>query len=473
MRPVWSARVQADAAAGFAAFSESTRDDAPFFQHDIAGSIAHVHGLARAGILSADETAQLVAGLRKLAQAWQAGTFRLDPALEDVHMNIEAALTAELGDVGRKLHTGRSRNDQVATCITLYSRAALARLASQAHALSQALGAAAASQQQTPWTARTHGQAAQPATLGFLLAAHAFRFQDLAEQALWAFDAVGESPLGSGAVAGSTLPLDPAHTAELLGLRPPRNALLATGSRDTALMAVQTAAQAGVAAASLAQDLLDLHREGQFHVPDGYATGSSLMPHKRNPDALELVRGTGRTLPGDAASLAAVLAGVGLGYQRDFQVTKPILTRAMGGASDCLETLQGVLAGGRFQAAAFPDDAGIVATDVAESLVAAGVPFRRAYEQVAAAYADAAAGHDLEEALASHIIGVDDHVWRPCLVPDPARRATRGGPAPAQVQAALLHLEDAARGVQADVEAAEAAVQEAARLVAAPMEMAS
>jgi argininosuccinate lyase len=213
--PFWQSRTGSGLHPDLLAYSQTVDEDRPYLVHDLAGSTAHVLGLRRAGLLTRDEAAELLRGLRRILADFESGALRLDPALEDAHMNVEARLTADLGDVGRKLHTGRSRNDQVATCIVLHARAGLADLAAALLALSRALAAQAREHARTPWVARTHGQPAQPATLGFLLAAHAIRIQDAALDALHAFDTVGESPLGCGAVAGSTLPLDPAYTRSL------------------------------------------------------------------------------------------------------------------------------------------------------------------------------------------------------------------------------------------------------------------
>src|ERR1051325_7511375 len=325
---VWQARTGGGLHPDLLADSQTTQEDLPFVVHDLAGSSAHVLGLRKAGLLTKDEAAALLEGLRAVLRDHEAGAFRLDVALEDVHMNVESYLTAALGDTGRKLHTGRSRNDQVATCIVLYARQHLAALAQAMHALAKALASQAKAHAQSPWPSRTHGQAAQPATLGFLLAAHAHRIDDGAVKVLAAFAAAGESPLGSGAVAGSTLPLDPAYTAGLMGLRPPRSALLATGTRDAVLESCLLASHAGIVLASLCQDLLDAFGSGALRLPAGYTTGSSLMPHKRNPDALELARGRGLALAGPLASVSALAGHLGLGYMRDFPLTKAHPPRA-------------------------------------------------------------------------------------------------------------------------------------------------
>ncbi|MEA3190412.1 MAG: argininosuccinate lyase [Thermoplasmata archaeon] len=469
---VWEARTGAGLHPDLLAYSETTQEDLPYLVHDLCGSSAHVLGLVRAGLLSKEEATQLLEGLRAIHRDVEAGAFRLDQDLEDAHMNIEARLTADLGDTGRRLHSGRSRNDQVATCIVLFARAGLAQLAQALHHLGAAVAQQAEAHRTTPWVARTHGLPAQPATLGFLLAAHAHRLQDAEAQALAAFDAVGESPLGSGAVAGSTLPLDPAFTARAMGLRAPRSALLATGTRDAVLEACAVAARTGVVVASLAQDLTTLFIDGRLRLPEGYTTGSSLMPQKRNPDALELARGRGKALGAPLAAVTAIVSGLGLGYQRDFQLTKPHLTAALGHAVATVELLVPLVSG--MEATGKPDPAwtqpGIVATDVAEALVRAGMPFRSAYKAVAAAFAQVESGTPFQSALEAQGLPAPAlEAALSALTPDPARRATHGGPAPEAVAAALRQLAATAAALAARVATAQRAAEVPLDLLSRPI----
>ncbi|MEK6976364.1 MAG: argininosuccinate lyase [Candidatus Thermoplasmatota archaeon] len=468
--PFWQARTGSGLHPDLLAYSQTIDEDRPFIVHDLAGSSAHVLGLRKANLLTKDEATALLQGLRAVLAAHEAGTFRLDADLEDVHMNIESRLTSELGDTGRKLHTGRSRNDQVATCIVLYARQHLAQLAQGLHHLSAALAAQARRHAQTPWVCRTHGQAAQPATLGFLLAAHAVRLQDLQRKVLATFDQVGESPLGSGAVAGSTLPLDPAYTARLMGLRPPRSALLATGARDAVLESCSVAQHVGLVVASLCQDLLDLFTAGALKLPQGYTTGSSLMPHKRNPDALELARGRGKALAGPLAAVSGLVGGLGLGYMRDFQLTKPYLVSALRDATSTVELLTPLAEGMTFDGRALAADLakpGVVATDVAEALVNVGLPFRTAYGVVAKAFALVEQGKSFPEGLtAQGLSQVHLDAALGALTPDASRRATVGGPAPKAVLATL-------DGCDARAHELGAAVAKAQRDAEAPFDLLS
>ncbi len=472
-QPFWQARTGSGLHPDLLAYSQTVAEDRPFIVHDLAGSSAHVLGLCKAGLVLPREATALLEGLRAILRDHEAGQFALRADLEDLHMNIEARLTAQLGDTGRKLHTGRSRNDQVATCIVLYARSGLAQLAQALLGLSDALARQARAHVASPWVARTHGQPAQPATFGFLLAAHAARLQDAAAGALAAFDDVGESPLGSGAVAGSTLPLDPNFTARLLGLRPPRSALLATGSRDAVLRACAASSLAGLALASLAQELLDLFAQGAVALPAGYTTGSSLMPQKRNPDALELARGRGKALAGPLAAVTGIVGGLPLGYHRDFQLTKPWLVQALTDATATAELLAPLVEGMTYDAragAAQWAKPGIVATDVAEALVRTGVPFRTAYATAAAAYAKVEAGASLQDALLQ--AGLDATQLAAALAvvqPDPARRATRGGPAPTAVAATLDDLAARATELSGRVRAAQNLVEQPLDLLTRPI----
>jgi argininosuccinate lyase len=472
--PFWQARTGSGLHPDLLAFSQSIEEDRPFFVHDIAGSSAHVLGLAKAELLTASEAKLLLHGLRRALAEHEAGRFGTDVELEDMHMNLEARLIAELHDTGRKLHTGRSRNDQVATCIVLYCRENLAQLAQGLHSLAAALASQARANLRTPWISRTHGQPAQPATIGFLLAAHAHRILDMERKTLRTFDQVGESPLGSGAVAGTTLPLDAAYTAAIMGLRPPRSALLGTGTRDTIVETCMLAQQVGLVLASLCQDLLDLYGTGALKLPAGYTSGSSLMPQKRNPDALELARGRGKGLAGPNAAVTSIMSGLGLGYMRDFQLTKPWLVQAMDDANSTVALLGPMIEGATFDMRALLADytkPGIVATDVAEALVRKGMPFRTAYGVVAKAFSLVETGMSFSDAIAQQNLPLDQlDAALSAMQPDPGRRASFGGPAPKRVSESLDAFDDAARTLAGQLEKAQADAEKPFLLLTQPIE---
>lgn len=386
----------------------STVEDQAFLPFDIQGSIAHVMGLRQVGLIENHQANTLIAALQAIPNDWQ-----LDPTLEDVHMNIEAQIHQQCGPVGKTIHTGRSRNDQVATCITLFVRHELLLVADNATKAITALQAQTKLNSNTAWIARTHGKPAQPATIAFLLHAHTTRLIAFLSDVAHVLEQNRFSPLGSGAVAGSTLPLDPAFTASLLGLEPSPNALAATGTKDTSRRALDLTAFGGRLIADLAQDLLSASTPATHHT-----TGSSLMPHKRNPDALELLRGHAQSLVGPAASVAAITSGLGLGYQRDLQATKPALL-AICQLADLFALLTEVVTDSTFAPATL-DDPGLLATDMAEALVADGVAFRDAYAAVAAVFQATESGIPFAQAVEN----------LPCDVPiaDPSKRITLGAP---------------------------------------------
>ncbi len=452
-----------------AVFSDSTEEDQALIPVDLAGSIAHVIGLHHADLLDQSETATLVEGLQSLWQEHQAGGLILDPELEDVHMNVEHQLETMVGPVAGKLHTGRSRNDQVALDLVLHTRLGLTHLAGSTLALTQTLLDHAEAHVETPWVAETHGQPAQPATLGFLLHAHALRLLSLTEQALALFEEQATSPLGSGAVAGSTLPLDPGLTAHILGLSPPDNALLATASRDGSLATCQLIARIGQAVASLAQQLIDLAEQGAIGLPAGYTTGSSLMPHKDNPDALELARAQGKALTAPAHELASLLAGLPLGYHRDLQLAKPPLIDALAQTPSLLDLVTDVVAGLTVHEDALAGQLatpGIGATDAVEALVSQGLPFRQAYHALAKAEAAREDGASPQAALVAE--GLEPAAVQAALDaaldPDPGKRTTLGGPAPAVLGPAI-------ETAQAKAEELETAVAQAEQAAAKPLEL--
>lgn len=441
---VWEARTGSSPAEEMLAYSESTEIDEALLHVDLAGSVAHTIGLQKAGLVDEEDAAQLVAGLQALWTDAQEGSLALEPDLEDVHMNVESALQDEIGDLADELHTGRSRNDQVALDLVLAQREGLAAVAAHLHDLAQALAALAEDHAETPWTMQTHGIAAQPATLGFLLHAHASRIADDVDALLDAFDDVGVSPLGAGAGAGSTLPLQPEVPADLLGLDPFDNALLAAGARDESLLVVHELAQVGHHLQALAVDLLELTSEGAIELPSAYTTGSSIMPHKVNPDALELARADGAKLGALAHETQSLLSGLGLGYDRDLQRAKAPVLEAFEVAESLAVVLASVVDGLTVhpEALATPDEIpGVATTDAAEALVQQGIAFRQAHQILADATSQASEDTTIADALEDQPLSEEAlEAAKAALDADPAHRDTPGGPAPDQVQAQLDDL---------------------------------
>jgi argininosuccinate lyase len=369
-------------------FTASVHFDRALARYDVRGSIAHAQMLGKTGVIPAADAERLVAGLEEIARDIEAGTLELDPRLEDIHMNVEARLRDRLGPVAGRLHTGRSRNDQVATDLLLYlrdaARAARHGLLELRHALLQR----AREHVDTVLPGYTHLQRAQPVRLAHhwlafveMLGRDAGRFRDLRGR-------LARSPLGSGALAGTTLPLDRAATAAALGFEgPARNSMDAVGSRDAALEFLAASAIAMVDLSRLAEELVlwSTAEFGFVELADAYATGSSLMPQKKNPDVPELVRGKAGRVIGDLVALLTTVKGLPLAYNRDLQEDKEPVLDAAATLRDSLAVLAGAIRtlavrGDRMRAAA--DDPLLLATDLAEVLVRAGVPFREAHEAV-------------------------------------------------------------------------------------------
>ena len=430
-------------------FSSSVQVDGKLFREDVRGSIAHARMLGRQGILAAGEAEQLVKGLEQVAHEIESGALVLDPALEDVHTNIERRLFALVGPLAGKLHTGRSRNDQIATDLLLWLRARALELRAALGELRGALVDRAAREVDVVLPGYTHLQRAQPVRLAHHWLAH---FEALSRDDGRLADArrrMSRSPLGSGALAGSTLPIDRETTARELGFDgPARNSLDAVSARDAALEVMSALAILMVHLSRICEELViwSSSEFGFVELDDAFATGSSLMPQKKNPDAAELVRGkTGRVV-GDLVSLLVTLKGLPLSYNRDMQEDKEPVIDAVETAHDCLGVLAAAIASLRVNGAAMAraaSDPMLIATDLADHLVQRGVPFREAHgvvgRVVARALADGVSLAELSrETLRSFHPELD-------VVPAEffsversleARRAP-GSPARAQVQSAL------------------------------------
>jgi argininosuccinate lyase len=381
----WGGRFEEELNAIAARFSASVAVDGRLWPQDIDGSIAHVRMLAGRKILSADDADRIVAGLQAIRASIERGDFKWDPSKEDVHMNIEAALISAIGEAGGRLHTGRSRNDQVATDMRLWTREACSSVVVDIDALLEVLADQAEAHLDFLMPGYTHLQRAQPVRLAHHLLAWAEmlerdrgRFVDTAKR-------LNESPLGSAALAGTTFPIDREATAKALGFdRPMRNSLDAVGDRDFLLESVSALAICSVHLSRIAEELVlwSSQEFGFVQMSDAFTTGSSIMPQKKNPDMPELVRGkTGRVI-GSLVNLLIMLKGLPLAYNRDLQEDKTPAFDAFDTVRDCLAVLSGAIASARFdqyQMAAALRKGFLDATEVADWLAARGVPFREAH----------------------------------------------------------------------------------------------
>jgi argininosuccinate lyase len=379
-------------------FGRSIEVDRELAADDIAGSVAHVHGLGRAGILNADEVEKLVAGLAALADDVAAGQIEWDPALEDVHLNLEAALVARVGPLGNKVHTGRSRNDQVATDMRLWLRRAIDRLDAGFVALERALVGLAERDGEAVLPGTTHIQPAQPVLLAHHLLAYVEMLERDRGRLADARRRANVSPLGAGALAGAGYPLDRTATARELGFDGvTANSIDAVSDRDFVVETLAAVALAMVHLSRLAEEITwwSNPQFGFVRVADAFSTGSSMMPNKRNPDPAELVRGKSARAIAALTAVLGLLKGLPLGYQRDLQEDKPPLFGAVGMLDASLGVLTGLidtLTVDRARMREAAERGHTTATAVADALVRRGVPFRTAHHVVGAlvARADAA-----------------------------------------------------------------------------------
>jgi argininosuccinate lyase len=405
-----------------AGFLRSLSVDHGLIRFDLAGSVAHAEMLGATGLVTPAESARLVEGLRTIAREDRAGTFPWRDELEDVHTNVEVHLTELVGPIGGKLHSARSRNDQVALDERLYLRSAAHAVVTALLEVETALLEVAAREANVPMPGYTHLQRAQPITVGHLLLAHFWAFDRDLDRLFATVGRANVCPLGAGALAGSTLPIDPELVARRLGFDHPfENSLDAVSDRDPFAELLFDLSLALVHASGLGEEIV-LFATKEFGFLERTASlgsGSSLMPQKRNPDAAELIRGkAGRPL-GDLVTLLTTLKGLPLAYNRDLQEDKAPVLDAVATALAVLSALRQIVPTLTFSAVhlkAAASDPDLYATDRAEDLVRQGTAFRSAHAEVATDLATASRAPELVDPTAAL-----------------ARRASAGGPSPIQV----------------------------------------
>jgi argininosuccinate lyase len=394
-RAMWKGRFSQDTSSLVQKFGESVSYDWRLFPHDIAGSIAHARAQMTAGLLSEEEFSQIEAGLLEIKADIVSGDFEFRTSLEDIHMNIEAELTRRIGPAGAKLHTARSRNDQVATDTRLYCRAEIDGLLLEITGLQLALLDRAATYAATVIPGYTHLQRGQPVTAGHHFLAYVEMLERDKSRLADCRKRLNISPLGSGALAGSTINLDRHAIARELGFDAvSHNSMDAIADRDYIAELLFAITLCGTHLSRLSEDLI-LWCSAEFgfaSLSDAHTTGSSLMPQKKNPDVCELTRGKTGRLVGNLMNLLVALKGLPLTYNRDLQEDKPPLF-------DSVDTLRMTLAVNTEMIAAMElreakchaaaADPMLLATDLADHLVKSGVPFRHAHELVGKAVAEA------------------------------------------------------------------------------------
>ena len=444
----WQHRLSADPDRATAELLASIDVDAALYEYDIAGSMAHARMLAEIGVLNRRELSAILSGLEVVAGDIASGKVALDPAMEDIHMVIEAALIERIGDPGRKLHTGRSRNDQVALDLRLWARDAIDDVTGRIAALQEALVRLAEAEGRAVMPAYTHLQRAQPVLAGHALLAYAEMLQRDADRLADCRKRVNVCPLGSGAIAGTSIPLDRKRVAELLGFDSvSRNSIDATSDRDFLTELCFDLASLAVHLSRWAEDwiIFSTTEFGFIELDDAYCTSSSMMPQKKNADTLELIRGKAATAVAQLVGMLTLTKALPSGYSRDLQDDKRFAFAAAGAMQSALTVADGIvsttkLRGDRIAAGL---DAGFLdATALAEYLVGRGVPFRKAHGIVGSLVARCEqegkplAGLSLQEFKKCSPV-IDGDVYERLGAPNVVRRyasAGAGGPEQARRQ---------------------------------------
>ena len=384
-RKLWGGRFSSATAPSVEAFTASIDVDARLYRHDIRGSIAHAKMLAKQRIIPARDARKIVRGLQAVEREIDSGKFAFSQADEDIHMNIERRLTERIGPAGGKLHTARSRNDQVALDMRLYLREEVESIIDELGVLQRRLAIGAKKHLDVIMPGYTHLQRAQPVLLAHHLLAYVDMFERDRERFSNGLVRINVLPLGSGALAGTTFPIDRAYVAKLLGFpRLSKNSIDAVSDRDFLLEFLAAASILFVHLSRLADELVlwSSQEFGFVELPDGYCTGSSMMPQKKNPDVPELIRGkTGRVF-GHLHSLLTIMKGLPLAYNRDLQEDKIPLFDTVDTVKASLRIMSEVIAGikvRRERMLTAVKDGFMNATDLADYLVERGVPFRSAH----------------------------------------------------------------------------------------------
>jgi argininosuccinate lyase len=446
---LWEGRFEGPPADELWAFTASIAFDARLAEDDIACSRAHVRGLERAGVLEAEETGILLAALNRVAEEFETATFAFADTDEDIHTAVERRVAEIAGAVGGKLHSGRSRNDQVATDLRLYTKRALAETADAVVALQEVLRRRAVEVADAAMPGYTHLQHAQPVLLAHHLLAHGWALARDVDRLLAARERADVSPLGAGALAGSSLALDPDGVATDLGFGARfENSLDAVSDRDFVVEALFVLALLGVHLSRIGEEIVlwTSQEFGFLRLDDAYATGSSMLPQKRNPDIAELARGKTGRLVGHLTGMLVTLKGLPLAYNRDLQEDKEPLFDSVEQVQRGLAALAGLLASATFDLARMAEAADApeaAATDLAEYLVGRGMPFRQSHTIVGALVRDAAQRHvPLSELVEAHPdLGPEA---LPLLEPGAAvaRRTSPGGAGPTPVREQLRRFTD-------------------------------
>ena len=452
-KKAWSGRFSEPVDAFVLRYTASVDFDKRMAMADIDGSLAHAAMLAKVGVITEQDLADIRRGMAQIREEITSGAFEWQLELEDVHLNIEARLTALIGDAGKRLHTGRSRNDQVATDIRLYLRSEIDVIVSRLGHLQEVLVHQAKQNAGLIMPGFTHMQVAQPVTFGHHMLAYVEMFERDRERMLDLRRRVNRSPLGSAALAGTTYPIDRHYSAELLGFEAVcQNSLDAVSDRDFAIEFCSAAAVLMMHISRLSEELIIWmsQRFAFIKLPDRFTTGSSIMPQKKNPDVPETARGKAGRVYGDLIAMLTLMKGTPLAYNKDFQEDKEPVFDAIDTVKDTLRAFCDMMAGVEPQADAMHQAAQAgypTATDLADYLVRHGTPFRTAHDivgQTVRAASERGCGlEDLPlDVLKSFSPAIEEDVYEVLKLEGSVNaRNHLGGTAPAQVRAQVERWE--------------------------------
>lgn len=386
MKKLWSGRFREGTSKVVESFTESISFDRRLWRYDIDGSIAHAKMLAKQGIISKEDSEKIISGLKEIANEIETGKFRFRRDLEDIHMNIEAALTKKIGNTGKKLHTARSRNDQAALDLRLYLRDEIRQIIAAITSLQTKLLEVADKHISHIMPGYTHMQRAQPVLLSHYLLAYCEMLERDKGRLKDALKRVNVLPLGSCALAGTSLPVDREYVAGLLGFEGvSSNSIDAVSDRDFAVEFLSGVSMLMMHFSRMSEELVLWSTEefSFIELPDAFTTGSSIMPQKKNPDVAELIRGKTGRVYGGLVSVLTTMKGLPMAYNRDMQEDKVPVFDAADTVDACLNILNEMVPNIRFNRKRMYDTAlegYSAATDIAEYLVKKGVPFREAHE---------------------------------------------------------------------------------------------
>jgi argininosuccinate lyase len=387
-KKLWSGRFAGNTDPQIETFTQSISFDHRLFKQDIRGSVAHAHMLAKVGLITGEECQQIVQCLSHIEAEIENGSLQLRPELEDIHMNIETVVIERLGDIGRKLHTARSRNDQVATDVKLWAREALDRVDEQLTSLQRAIVNAAERHPDLILPGYTHMQRAQPVLAAHVMLAYVEKLERDRSRLADCRQRLNVLPLGAAALAGTSLPIDRDFVAHELGfLGVAANSLDASSDRDFVLESVFVLTMIAEHLSGWAEDwiLWSTQEFGFLSLPDAICTGSSIMPQKKNPDVLELIRGRAARVIGNLTALLVLVKGLPLAYNRDLQEDKEPLFDAFDTVEGCLKLAAVTVEGASFRANHIAESLGegfLDATTLMEFLIERGVPQRTAHEVI-------------------------------------------------------------------------------------------